>query len=329
MRASPGCVRGIAGPTPDARAEGSRGRNEKSRLKCSNCNMLRDQPKVPCQCCHLGEFRAQPDAHRAVNAASNWGSHEGAVEAMPSCGTFVTRGRHLPGSSYSRLRSRAGPHMLEELLGHDVADAVRRAAAARIVTVVHQIVTVVEGDLFACPDIARCEDPDAAVLQKGIAIGRATVVEQTRRVPCHIPVQVLLVIQAEDILVVLLASAQRLALADPLANVFDDARAFANSQLRESAQSVDWRTLEYQQVRFECIVVHVQVLFGNLMCSGISISGGYRTPAPTRIKLSILAPFCLPFRHPLRVEPLDAPEAEPQRQPNESAHRPSKNAAVL
>ena len=56
-------------------------------------------------------------------------------------------------------------HVLEELLGHHVADATRRAAAARIIPVIHQIVAVVEGDLLTCLDIARGDDPDVVVVQ--------------------------------------------------------------------------------------------------------------------------------------------------------------------
>src|ERR1035438_9029260 len=77
-------------------------------------------------------------------------------------------------------------------------------------------------------------------------------VEEPRRVPCHIAIQVLLLTQAEDILVVLLASAQRLALADPFAHVFDNTRAFANTRLRKSPQPMNSRALELHEPRFEC-----------------------------------------------------------------------------
>ncbi len=86
----------------------------------------------------------------------------------------------------------ATEHMLEEFLGHDVADAPRRAAVARVILVILQIVAVVKGDLLASLDVATRDHPDAVVVLLRVAIGRATMVDQTRRVPCHIAIEVLL-----------------------------------------------------------------------------------------------------------------------------------------
>jgi len=50
MGHTPGLLRGATANTPSARAECSRGKGGWRHHKCSNCNWLRDQPKVVCQC---------------------------------------------------------------------------------------------------------------------------------------------------------------------------------------------------------------------------------------------------------------------------------------
>src|ERR1019366_6314012 len=89
----------------------------------------------------------------------------------------------------------------------------------------------------------------AGVIRLRRAIGGAAMVKKPRRVPRHVAIQVLLIIEREDIRIVLLTSAQRLALGDLLTQVFEDARAFANSRLRKSAGPVDRRGIEQEQFR--------------------------------------------------------------------------------
>src|SRR6185503_7728447 len=71
----------------------------------------------------------------------------------------------------------------EEFLCHDEAGALPRAAAARMFPIILQVITVVKSDLLARQNFATSNNPDAPVNPFGIAIGRTTVVEETRGVP--------------------------------------------------------------------------------------------------------------------------------------------------
>src|SRR6266487_1582199 len=126
-----------------------------------------------------------------------------------------------------RLKSRCVllPDMVEEFFGHDVAHAPGYTAVTRVFAVILKIVAVVEGQLLARFDLAQSQNPDAVPVKFRFTIRRATVIDETRRIPGHVAVQVELVIQGEDVLVVLFAAPQRFGFGDLLAHVFDDARA--------------------------------------------------------------------------------------------------------
>ena len=64
-----------------------------------------------------------------------------------------------------------------------------------MIAVILQIVTVVERQLLPRPHVAQSHDPNLAVHLARFAIGLATVIEPTRRVPIHVPIEVELVIQ--------------------------------------------------------------------------------------------------------------------------------------
>jgi hypothetical protein len=139
--------------------------------------------------------------------------------------------------------------MFEELFGHDVADAIRRPAATRVLFVVLQVVAVIERQFLAGLDAAQRHDPDAPGVKLGLAVRRATVVDEPRRIPSRVAIEIVLLVQREDTFVVLPATPQRLALGDFVAGVFDDARAGSDVAPRKPANAVDMRRLEDDQIR--------------------------------------------------------------------------------
>ena len=51
-------------------------------------------------------------------------------------------------------------HVVEELFGDDVADAVGRAAITGIALIIFEIEAVVEGEFLPCPDVLKSRDPN-------------------------------------------------------------------------------------------------------------------------------------------------------------------------
>src|SRR5437867_205941 len=97
---------------------------------------------------------------------------------------------------------RPHPHVRREFRRDDVARTIRGTAMAWVLPKIVEVVAVVEGDFLARADIAVGNDPDAAVDQLGIAIRRATVVQEARRIPVHAAVKVEVVVEEENKLVV-------------------------------------------------------------------------------------------------------------------------------
>ena len=88
-------------------------------------------------------------------------------------------------------------------------------------------------------DVAQSHDPNAAIFADRLAVGRATMVEKSRRIPFDVPVQVEFLVEAEDEPVLRFASAQGFRLGDAFSGVFDDALAFGHEPCGESALSVN------------------------------------------------------------------------------------------
>ena len=116
--------------------------------------------------------------------------------------------------------------MVEELLGDDVADTIRRPAVAGIIPITFEIKAVVEGELLALKDIPIGHNPQAIFLQRGVAIRRTTVIQETGRVPSDIPIEIEFRSEGKDIDVILFAAAQRFPFINPLADVLNHASAF-------------------------------------------------------------------------------------------------------
>jgi hypothetical protein len=83
----------------------------------------------------------------------------------------------------------------KKLLRHNEFKALRRAAMARMLPVVLQIVAVIERQFLARANVAPGLDPDPAALPHRFAIGRATMIDMARRVPLKITVQIKIPVQ--------------------------------------------------------------------------------------------------------------------------------------
>ena len=110
---------------------------------------------------------------------------------------------------------------------------------ARVTPVILEVETVVEGDLFAGANVTSGNDPDIPRLENRLAIGLTAMVDETRRVPWNIAVKVMLMVQAEDVLVIALAASKGFLLVDPLADVLDDPSPPAEAPRGKCAGAVD------------------------------------------------------------------------------------------
>lgn len=140
--------------------------------------------------------------------------------------------------------------MVKELLGHDEAHAIPGTTPAWIILVILEVETVIKGDLLPCPDVPSGDDPNTAVLQKRLTIRRAAMVDQSRGVPVHVTIQVLLIIQHEDILVVRLTTAQGFGLGNPFAHIFDDLGSCGDILTGKASGAVNSGRLKHQPSGF-------------------------------------------------------------------------------
>ena len=129
--------------------------------------------------------------------------------------------------------------MREELFGQDPAGALRRAAVTRMLAIFIEGVAVVERDFLARRDVTQGDDPDATAAPLGLAVGRATVVEESGRVAGGIAVQVVLVVEAKYEPVALFTEPQGFGLGDAPSGVFHDGSAAKQGGFGKAAEAVD------------------------------------------------------------------------------------------
>jgi hypothetical protein len=116
--------------------------------------------------------------------------------------------------------------MVEELLGDDITNTIGGPAMAGIIPIAFEIKAVVEGDFLTLRDIPIGHNPQAAFLQGCVTIWRATVIQETGRVPTHIPIEIDFRSKGEDIDIILFAAPQRFPFINPFTHILNHARAF-------------------------------------------------------------------------------------------------------
>lgn len=138
---------------------------------------------------------------------------------------------------------------------HDVADTLRRATTTGMVFEAIYIKAVVKAKLFAGMDVPQGMDENPAARGEGLAVGNAGMVDQARRVPRHVAIQIVVLRQVEDVnggiaraqrlRVLLLRPAIADILVDKFADVFDDLRLLGNEGGGIDAAPVDVRTANF------------------------------------------------------------------------------------
>lgn len=136
--------------------------------------------------------------------------------------------------------------MVEKFLGHDESHAIRGATVARMVAVIHQVVAIVEAQFLAGRNVAPGDDPDMVAVLFRLTIGRATVIDESCRIPWHVAVQVHLFVERKNVRVARDATFERLVFGNPLTDVLDDARALRDGLPRESARAMNPRVADFQ-----------------------------------------------------------------------------------
>jgi len=101
-------------------------------------------------------------------------------------------------------------------------NTLQRAAMAGMLLEILQIVSVIKGDFLSWTNIAQGRDPDSPFLANRFAIGRAAMIQKTRRIPFHIPVQIKLIIQPEDEPIHGFAPPRRFHFGNSFAYIFND-----------------------------------------------------------------------------------------------------------
>ena len=148
------------------------------------------------------------------------------------------------------LRRPRTPHLFKKLFGQNEPHTFRRTAMTRILAVIHKVISIIEGQLFALAYVAPGKKPNPAPIDFSFAVRRATVVDETGRVPAHIPIKVRFIIQGKDVFVILFATPQRLLLVDPFTRVFQDACAPREVSFRKATNPVNGRGPKNNQLRF-------------------------------------------------------------------------------
>jgi hypothetical protein len=115
-----------------------------------------------------------------------------------------------------------------------------------------QVIIVIEGNLFTSLDVSKGDDPDAAVNVLRLGVRGATVIYQTGRVPIHIAIEIVLVIQAKDAGIFQLALAERFLFVNFYADIFDNVGFRRNISPRISARAMNGGISELDQL----VVLH-------------------------------------------------------------------------
>ena len=131
--------------------------------------------------------------------------------------------------------------MGEKLLPDDISDAFGCAARARIISIILQVVTVIESEFLAGRDVAQGDEPDPPVTDLSLAIGSARMIDQARRIPWDVAVEILGLAKRKYVLVTRGTAPDGFAFINSFPNVFEDAGAGRNVMSCEHPEAVNGR----------------------------------------------------------------------------------------
>jgi hypothetical protein len=131
--------------------------------------------------------------------------------------------------------------VLEEFFGYDIPHAVWGTAETGVIPVVLKVEPIIESELFSSQEVAGCHDPNSTLFEQRFAVRSATVVDKPRWIPRYVPIDVPLLVQAENIFVVAFTTPQRLLFGNHLPDILDHTRAFRYPGLRKCSNPVNGR----------------------------------------------------------------------------------------
>ena len=85
--------------------------------------------------------------------------------------------------------------VLEEFLRHHETQATRSSAPAGIILVALEVKAVIERNLLTSANITASDYPNMVALHLGFAIRGAAVIDESRWIPLHTPVNVLVIVE--------------------------------------------------------------------------------------------------------------------------------------
>jgi hypothetical protein len=122
--------------------------------------------------------------------------------------------------------------------------------------IIVQIVAIIKRHLFAGGNIAHGHDPDAIILELRFGVRRTTVIDEAREVALHTAINIELLIDVEDIMIAVDATAERLVLGESLPCVFDDRVTGANGHFGKKALAFNPRSPLFQNFGGYFFVIH-------------------------------------------------------------------------
>jgi len=155
-------------------------------------------------------------------------------------------------------------HLIKQLLGNNKPHAIGRVAMTGILPVVHKVITVIEGDLFAGTNEPPGNNPNLPLLELSVAIRGTTMVQQARRIPRHIPIEICAFVEGENKFIALLTTPERFLFANRFAQVLDNFHSTGNVSPGKPAKAVNRRMPEAEPFRLG--MDSLDLLFGIHAC---------------------------------------------------------------
>jgi hypothetical protein len=138
---------------------------------------------------------------------------------------------------------------IEEFLSDDIANALRRSAAARMLEVMRQIISVIECDLLASADRFDRNNPDLTGNSLRFTVRRTTMVKKPGRILRYVSIEIKFLIKIKDEAIAFRTTPTRLGLVDLLADVLEHERPRQDVPRRESTQAMYRRVSDLDQWR--------------------------------------------------------------------------------
>lgn len=133
-------------------------------------------------------------------------------------------------------------HGGKPFFGDHISQTRRRAAIARVIHEVFEVVSIVVGQFLAAKNRSPRNNPDpVSIVQLGITVRFAAVIDQARGVPADFPVHIVLLIQRKDVGVLLQAQFVRIVFGNSSPTILDQPGSGGDVAASEEASPMDAR----------------------------------------------------------------------------------------